>query len=650
MVFMQKEERRVGSLRLRGSVGRKVCVLMVISLSCLLALPVPSPAQSNATNRLSAKPFEKETRQVGVIDAADERRALAVSLIISLGSDARSYVDLALRPRVLARAADVLWDVDNVTARALFGRAWEAAEKGDAEEVTIKTKDNPPAMVIALRRMSGRDLRSEVLSLVARRDRALGEEFFAKLKSENERETEDSKGKGRPGDSWSTSEAASKRLLVASKLLNDGQVERALEFAAPALDQVNVKSIGFLSELRRKDAEAADQWFALLLTRTALDPSSDANTVSGLSSYAFSPNFYVTFSADGGAIWSPGDSESLAPPNLPIAIRSRFFEAAGTILLRPLPPPDQDFTSSGRTGKSKVIRRLLPLFDQYAPDTATALRAQLVSLTVNSSTNGTNTESPLLTQGIKAEEDSGAVLQKMQDQLDHAKTSRERDEICASAAVTLATKGDLRARDVAEKIDDSDRRAEVCRYVDFELVQLAIKRKKALEAARLARTGLLTHTQRGWTYTQAARLLLDSQRERALELLQDATDEAQRIDASTPDRALLLVGVTRQLIAADRVRAWQTMDEAVKAANAAESFTGENQLNSSLFTKSGVKFTSIGGEDFSLSGVLRSLTEDDLYRSIDLAKSFKNDAPRAAATLAIASTLLEKQSAKNSNN
>jgi hypothetical protein len=648
---MHQEEQQIFATRSQSTlriVKRRASGLAVISVSCLLAFPLPILAQSNATNRIPARTFEKEASRIAGVDPAEERRAFAISLVISLGNEARSYFDLALRSRVLARAADVVWNSDNVTGQALFRRAWEAAEKGDVEDVTVKTKDNPPAMVIALRRMSGRDLRSEVLSMVARRDRALSEEFLTKLKSSTDRETEDSKSRPRSGDGWSTSEAISKRLQVAKTLLDDGQVERALEFAGPALDQVNASSIAFLCALRAKNPEAADQRFALLLARAELDPLSDANTVSGLSSYAFSPGFYVTFSADGGAIWSPGDPVS--PPNLPPAIRNRFFEAAASILLRPLPPPDQDFTSSGRTGKSKVIRRLLPLFDLYAPDTATALRAQLAALTGNSSTNTTNSESPLLTQGIKPEDNAGTVLEKMQDRLDHAKSSQERDEICAAAAVTLATKDDLRARDVAEKIDDSDRRAEVRQYVDFELVQLAIQKKKGLEAARLAKTGQLTHTQRAWAYTQAARLLLDSQRERAFELLQEATDETQRVDGTAPDRALLLVGVARQLITADRVRAWQIMDEAVRAANAAESFTGENELISSLWTKSGVKFTSIGGEDSGLSPIFRSLANDDLYRSIDLAKSFKNDAPRAAATLAIASALLEKQAAKTSNN
>jgi len=41
---------------------------------------------------------------------------------------------------VLARAADALWDADRVTARALFVRAWEAAEAADADDSTMTPK------------------------------------------------------------------------------------------------------------------------------------------------------------------------------------------------------------------------------------------------------------------------------------------------------------------------------------------------------------------------------------------------------------------------------------------------------------------------------------------------------------------------------
>jgi hypothetical protein len=628
-------------------------VLRLIPMLCLPALLVPVLAQTVADNKkLQANAGERSTATPGEGESLQaQRRTFAISLVTSVADEARSYRDLALRSRVLARAADTLWDADSDTARTLFYRAWDAAEKGDAEEVSLKTPDKPPPMVVALRRMSGRDLRAEVLNLVAGRDRALGEEFLARLAADTKHESENVKSDPttrNTADSWAGSEATAKRLQVARRLLDAGQVERALEFAAPGLNQVNVNSIGFLSALRAKDrgtAALADQRFSALLALAEFDPSSDANTVSGLSSYAFTPGIYVIFMADGQSRWSqPGESSgSLNPPNLPALLRSKFFQVAAGILLRPLPPPDRDVTTSGYLGSYMVIKRLLPLFDQSAPDAAAALRSKMSSLASNDRTKVMDNDSPVLTNGLQSKETGDNGVRNIQDRLDHAKSTTERDSIYADAAAALGDQGDPRAQDVADKIDNSDRRAQVRSYVDFELVRVAIGKKDPSETTRLAKAGQFTHTQRAWAYTQVARLLMNSERPRALQVLEDAADEARRVEDDKPDRALVLIGVARQFVAADRVRVWEILDEAVKAANLTENFTGENiQLTFPLWTKAGPKFPSIGGEDFSLSGVLGALTKDDLYRSIDLAKSFKNDAPRATAILAIARAMLAK--------
>jgi hypothetical protein len=628
---------------------RSSTVPNLLWLLCVLLLSAPTPGQTPTEKKLQTKANLTEETKVSEADSleAQQRRVFAISLVISLADETRSYQDLALRPRVLARAADTLWEADTNAARVLFRRAWEAAEKGDAEEVTIKTKDSPPPMVMGLRRMSGRDLRSEVLSLVARRDRQLGEEFLSKMKAETEREARDSKGNGatqRSGDSWSSSEAESKRLLVARNLLEVGEIERALEFAGPALIHVTANSIGFLSTLRAKQADVADQRFAALLALAEFDPSSDANTASGLSSYAFTPGFYVTFFADGTSRWSQGESVKTTPPNLPPALRSRFIQVASAILLRPLPSPDQDFTSSGRTGKYMVIKRLLPIFDQYAPDTASALRAQVTDLTGEQSKTAAGDDSSLLTKGLQPEPTAGDALEKLQDRIDHARTSRDRDLIYADAAVTLADQGESRARDMADKIDSGDLHDQVRQYVDFEFVQRAIRKKEASESFRLAKAGQITHTLRAWAYTQSSRLLIDSERPRAVEFLEEAANEARRIDAADPDRARVLIGVATQFLTADRVRAWEIIGEAVKAANSGEKFTGENlQLTLSLLPmRGGIKVVKVSAEGFELAGVFRLLTKDDFYRSIDLAKSFKNEAPRATAILTVARTVLEK--------
>ena len=623
----------------------------ILSLILLLsALPLGSsawgqtPAEKKSETKSETKTDEGEASKLSEAALLEvQQRAFVISLVMSLADEARSYRDLTLRPRVLARAADTLWDADNNAARTLFRRAWEAAEKGDVEEVTTKTKDGPPVMVIALRSMSGRDLRSEVITLAARRDRALGEEFLAKLTDQTNREAaEGDASTQNTNDSWSTSQAVAKRLTVARRLLDEDQIERALEFAAPVLNQVNEKTISFLSALRAKVPDLADQRFVLLLNRAELDPSSDANTVSGLSSYAFTPGFYVTFSADGSVSWTP--EENIAAPNLPATVRTRFFQVAGNILLRPLPPPDQDSSSAGRTGKYLVIKRLLPLFDQYAPNTAAALRSQLTALTGEQLKNLISDHDSLLTQGVQPQVSPANALEKMQDALDHAKTSLERDGIYADVAVVLATQGDARAQDLADKIDNSEWRASVRGYVDLSLIQFAVRKKDAPSVARLAKAGVLSHTQRVWAYTEAARLLMNSDRSRAVDLLEEALAEARRIEADDPNRAGMLIAVATQFLTADRVRAWEIMGEAVKAANGTEEFAGEDVgLNAGLMTESGLKLIEIGGSEFSLAGVFRSLAKEDLTRASDLARSFKHDGPRAVATLALASAVFEKR-------
>lgn len=599
-----------------------------LPLSLLLIVPSPALAQ-RAQKKTTALPEE-------------QLPAFAVSLVITLATEARSYSDVTLRPRVLARAADVLWDADNVNARALFKRAWEEAEKGDAEDVAIKTKDNPPAMVTAMRRMSGRDLRFEVLSVMAKRDRALSEEYFAKLKSENDSSKE--KSAPLPKDDWVVPEAVSKRIQVASALLKEGQTDKALEFAAPVLTSVNMHTIGFLSELRAKNADAADRVFATLLGRAEADPASDANTVSGLSSYVFTPGMYVTFTPEGGTRWTQPDEGDAVPPVIfPAALRDRFFQVAATILLRPLPPSD----IGARTTKLNVVKRLLPLFEQHAPDTAAALRAQLVEMSNSKTMDFMGANNPMLTQGIQPPPSADDTIEQMQSKIDRAKTPRERDSIYAAAAAALLAQGDERARDIADKIEDPERRNQTRQHVDFEFVQRAIKKKAASEATRLVQTGKLSNTQKAAAYVDIARLLRDTEKQRSLELIEEAVREVNRIEGNKPDRALLLVGIANHLMAVDRVRAWEIIGDAVKEANRLEGFTGEDTVHFPLMTASGVRFQRIGGENFSLANVFRALAKDDLYRAVDVAKGFKYDAARAMVTLAIASSVLDRTN-KNS--
>jgi hypothetical protein len=136
---------------------------------------------------------------------------------------------------------------------------------------------------------------------------------------------------------------------------------------------------------------------------------------------------------------------------------------------------------------------------------------------------------------------------------------------------------------------------------------------------------------------------MKSDRAEALELLEQALAEARRIDDNDSNRALLTAGLATQFLAVDIIRSWEVAAEAVRSANAAEDFSGEaNVLSVALVTSSGLRLIDLDTSDLSLSLLLSSLAKQDPTRATDLAKSFRYEAARAVATLAVASVVVTK--------
>ena len=579
------------------------------------------------------------------VDAeAAQQRTVAISLVTSLADEARSFKDQTRRARVQARAADVLWDTDPERARELFRRAWDAAEIVDAEaakkradEMRRLESEGGPMVV-----RGGPDLRSEVLRLVAKRDRKLGEEFLKALDEAAEKARAETAADQRRNNSG-TRMGASQRLQLARRLVEDGEVERALEFATPALNAVNVDTIFFLSALREKNAQLADAAYTTLLARAARDPNSDANTVSGLSSYLFTPFLYVTFERSGGANQNQQRGPT-PPPSIEATLRNNFLKVAFQLLMQPLAAPDQDRSTSGHIGKYMIIKRLLPIFEQHAADLAPGLRTQMTALASYVPPTFQQGENRAVSVGIKPDSEEGDPYQRMQERLDRAKTADERDAIYADYAVALTGDGDPRGRNLVDKIENTELRKSVRAYTDFQLTDLAVEKKDVVEITRLVKTGELTSIQKVWALTRAAKLVVATERSRATDLLEEALAESRRISASDPDRAKSLTAVAVGFGEIDQVRAWEILGEVVKAANSAESFTGEDSsVSSRLQTKMMVVMNNASAPDFDLLAVFRHLAQADLLRAIQLAKTFTGEAPRAVATLAIARSVLEKR-------
>ena len=569
-----------------------------------------------------------------------ERRARARSLLVSLATDARSFHDQTLRARSLARIADALWQVDAEQGRLLFRKAWDAAEVADQEsdrklqeEISQQKNKTGGGFAVSL----PPNLRREVLKLAARHDRQLSEEFLEKLKTQKADaiNTATSKSSNR------LSEALSQRLGVAQELLQSGDVDRALQLAGPALTVASTATVDFLCDLREKNPSAADSAYAALLASSANNPQVDANTVSLLSSYIFTPRLYVTFSGNG--VNTSQMSSTIKPAAVAPELRLAFFQSAAAILLRPLPAPGQpDQSSSGLDGKYLVIKRLLPFFEQSAPgDIVESLRGHLNALNALVSDNTRKREEDWITKGVKPDRPAADREQALLDQIDRAKTSEERDRLYIQLAYMTMAKGDLRARDFVSKVEDTELRKQAQAYIDPSLAAHFVEKKQVDPALKLVHDGDLTHIHKAWVLTQCAKVIAKSDRDQALQLVTEASEEARRIEELDPalPRALLAVANAFREIDAERI--WDATFDAVKAANSAEGFTGEDgELVLKFQSKGQSSVNTNTVDDFDLEGIFKDLANRDYDRAVELARGFQGEGPRAVATIAIARAIL----------
>jgi hypothetical protein len=621
------------------------CRFLII-LACLLIFFAPVVAQRNDASKAvvrTAASNNKPAKDPEAERILKEHRANAQSLLINLAADARNFSDQRLRARTQARIADALWEADRDRARAMFRASWDDADIANKEgwerlqqeihQQQSKTGGRgyavtPPPVI-----------RLEVLRLAAQRDRALGEELLGRYKEQKEWEAGDVKNTSR--NALGVDEKISQRLILAGQLLDAGDTERAMQFADPVLGEINMQSVDFLSTLREKDSAAADQRYAAILAKAPTSPEPDANTVSILSSYIFTPHLYVAF--QGAGVSSSQMSGTAVPPDLAPGLRDAFFGAAANILLRPLITSGQDQTIAGPDGQYLVIKRLLPLFEKYAPhETTTALRAQLEALASVASNSARQRDDDSVNRGLGTEKPALDREQLLLDRIDRAKTPTERDQLNLQLALFLSGNGEIRARDYVNKIDDTEMRNSARAYVDGSMASRAIIKKDTDCALELARTGDLTKLQKSWLLSQAAKLLLRTDRDRALSLIDDAVSEARRIDLSDPDSPRAFFGVTNVLLTINRADAWDAMSEAIKASNSAEKFSGEDgRLTLRMMTKGMNAVSSNPVADFDVAGIFEVLATENYERALELARGFKHEAPRANAVISISRSVLE---------
>ncbi|MFN2454174.1 MAG: hypothetical protein ABR577_08130 [Pyrinomonadaceae bacterium] len=663
--------------------NRRLYLFHLVALACISFHAHAAFAQKperdglrdkRSKGRASSNPAKKSSDAAKDIEA-QQRRAGAAALLTETADAARSFESLPYRATIQMLAADALWTIEPKRARALFRRAWEAAavaDKAEQDEIVNEAgaRSNADSSLITTSR-------DEVLAKTATRDAVLAGLFLKDLLQEKDETRDAAQAKLSRRTAWrELSKGGARRLALAFELLKDGNYNRAAEIAMPLIGEgARADFIAFILQLRAVSVNDADALYLRLLERSAADAETDANAVLLLSAPVVSPTLLVAVDERGAlqfralqfrALSSSADGIN-ATGESPLSNNARkaFYELAAAVLLRPVSPVNQAGAQADAAARYFATARLLPFFENSAPDNARyapELRARLEALAgiiEASRRDALDTQTKL--QSLTPER-AGDPLRPLTDQLARSRTKRERERASLSI-VKAAARNRLwdRARRAATELEDDDARRTALSFITItEIGDIARAYADADEEfeklAQFVTKADVPPFARAWGFAEAAQVAArGNNKRRAAELLGIAVSEAARTDAATLQRIAAFAAVGRVAARLEPLRAWELLPEIIKATNALQDYAGDE---ASLDIPIPGRDENSVEEDARLSVTAEVFRPDDFFatmarmdftRAVAATRELKAEVPRAFAQLACARAALETKSAPSNS-
>ncbi len=597
------------------------------------------------------------------------KRAEAAALLVETADKARSFDDLFYRARVQALAADALWPHDERQARAIFRRAWEAAEasdKAEHEEAASEAGTLPGATPKVT------DARDEVLRKAAARDSRLAGIFLRALASDKDESAASGNEPPRKTAWRELSPSGARRLALANELLEAGEVSRAAEVAAPLVNEgVSANLIAFILRLRSRNDTEADALYLRLIGRAVADPRTDANAVLLLSTRIVSPELMAVVDEFGSlqfrALPPPGPHIGFIWEAVPVRVATAFWNLAAAVLSRPLPARDA-LTMQELMARFYATGRLLPYFEKtssphaaYAP----ALRARHSELFNEIEAGRREQFSSQFGLGRMAATGYVDPLRSQADELAHATDPQERASIALSMVRTAVRNRYWdRARRAAAEIEDEALRARVLSFIQVHQIKDITrayeddKEDDSEGVARFARGADVPPFAKAWGLAQAAVIAArkkkpaDQVRQTIAELINEAEGFASRAAQGTRERVAAYGVVTMAAARVDAERAWGLLAKTIEAANSVEDFTGDD----SSFDVAGDADAVVAAEEFSveaevfrLDQIFATMAHLDFDKTLAEARALKGAEPQAFATIAVAKSRIQNSESRSQN-
>jgi len=591
-------------------------LLVKIIFAVVLAVTAAQPAAAQNVSAQKQSNTELATTQDKLPSA--HRRAL--SLLDQVLQSSTSFEDVALKLKIQAVAADMLWRFDEPRARKMYEVSFHDID-------TIKPASDERNEVQFLPGFKAR-LRAEILKSLSLHDK----DFAQRLaKTAAEERPPDGQPVPRCVGCGVQNTSASMRLAFD---LAQTDPKRSFQLAKEELSGgINPMLNSVLHMLRLKEPALADQLFSHALTIARQQSVYLSDSVNQLSRYVF-PNFGA------GAIKPP------VPQRVPKETKPEVIEQFLNFVADAVEKEAVTLQARGRDSSDSQFGRrvtfdyflgelMLPYFDRHLPGRAAAVRARIEDIIAVIPPDEANRfldefrreRTPsILAEQADAEKDTERQQSRYVDAVFQADARGQYDEALA----------------IARKIGDDSIRGYVESRVRYEMALAALSQDT--EAAYRLAGDVSDPGKQGSLLGQIASNRFHQKDVRSAV---DALTEAEQIIAGAEaglDKAVEMVNLVYAAATIDLARGFEAMKSAVDALNAAE-LPRKFATRIPLASKSTGKvfmWMPTGLELLRFDGALGRIAREDFDRSLHLVEAIQSREVLALAQLVLCQIALSQ--------
>ena len=626
---------------------KTICALIIVAIGFPILGLGQNPKSTPQSIELQRK---REAAQV----QDDLRRAEAIRLVQNTAAEAPSWDDKKTAVRVLADSADLLWNETPDQGTKWLANAWELIDQVPSSPKNEKLR-------AFFTHSDQTSLRTTILSVARRHDSQLAEKFLRQL-SQNEPTEKKERG------AFDDRTARSEQLLNLAQQAVDSNPDLACTLAERSLaDGLSYGLQNVLTSLRTKNVELANRLFDLALARFSSAPS-DPSEAEVLAGYLFQSGFTFSTNSTGQTILVVNPAQQ----NLPAVAssepqRTKYFLIAVYEVLLSRPIVLDSAESTLRAQKILALgSRTAGRYNTFAPEMVPPVQgflAQLrrllsVSEEASPSTEA-NRSAPTgkTTKGLTDEEIYEKHVSELEDRADNQSDPIAKKLAYAEAAASTTPKDYQRAKRIAEKIDDSDLRADVVSFVLYRAALFLVDKAETERALEIA-SQVSNVSRRAVVKLAIAQRLLSSKPERldqeqlaltqqrAFDLLNDIERDVKNEEPSA-NLVKILLGRTAVLTALDKYQALASLEQAVQVINKLDRFDLRDgaapNLGMAGFTASGA---TVAGprRGFDFNSAIDRLIMPDFELLSAVAEKLTAKELRGVARLEVAKLYLKKNS------